>query len=579
MTAGSNTEVATRSASNRAFDVDRLRSDFLALDQTIKGHPLVYLDNAASTQKPQQVVEALSRFYSHDYANIHRGVHELSERATKAYEGARLKVQKFVGAASEREVVFVRGTTEGINLVAATYGRANVGEGDEVLITTMEHHSNIVPWQMLCEEKSAVLKVVPINDRGELEMDELQEAPRTAKTKIVAVGHVSNALGTINPIRADHRARARTRAFPFSSMVLKRRRTWPSTCRSSIAISTRSPHTRCSGPPGIGALYAKESLLEKMPPYQGGGDMISYVSLSKKRPTTGSRSDSKRARPISPARWVFGAAVDYLERRRDGGDRRLRGRASRLRHATLSATCLAFASSARRAHKASVLSFVLDGIHPHDIGTILDQAGYRGSHRTPLRPAGDGSLRRSRDRAGIARVLQHARGHRPPRERAPDGARGVQLMVGADLRELYQEVILDHSKRPRNFGELDAPTHDAKGHNPLCGDRLELYLAVADGVIQDVSFKGAGCAISTASASMMTEALEGKTEAEAEAMFGAFHDVVTGSSDDAADAEALGKLAVFAGVRDYPVRVKCATLAWHTMKAALANEDDAISTE
>ena len=367
----SNTELATRSASNRAFDVDRIRSEFPGLHQMIKGKPLVYLDNAASAQKPQQVIDAISGFYAHDYANIHRGVHELSERATKAYESARLKVQAFMGAASEREIIFVRGTTEGINLVAESYGRANVGEGDEVLITTMEHHSNIVPWQMLCERTGANLKVVPISDRGELEMEELEKL-LGSKTKIVAVGHVSNALGTINPVRTIIEL-AHEQGVP---VLIDGAQAAP-----HVAIDVREPDCdfytisahKMFGPSGIGVLYAKESLLEKMQPYQGGGDMISTVSFEK---TTYNRLPFRfeAGTPNIAGAVGLGATVDYLngigmdgiaayeEELLDYGTNALR-----------EIPGLRIVGEAN--HKASVLSFVLDGIHPHDVGTILDQEG------------------------------------------------------------------------------------------------------------------------------------------------------------------------------------------------------------
>ena len=371
MTAPTNAELATRSASNRTFDVDRIRSEVPGLHQTIKGNPLVYLDNAASTQKPQQVIDAISGFYAHDYANIHRGVHELSERATKAYESARLKVQAFMGAASEREIIFVRGTTEGINLVAESYGRANIGEGDEVLITTMEHHSNIVPWQMLCERTGAKLKVVPISDRGELEMEELEKL-LGSKTKIVAVGHVSNALGTINPVRTIIEL-AHEQGVP---VLIDGAQAAP-----HVAIDVReldcdfytiSAH-KMFGPSGIGALYAKESLLEKMPPYQGGGDMISSVSFEK---TTYNRLPFRfeAGTPNIAGAVGFGAAIDYLngigmdgiaayeEELLDYGTNALREVPS-----------LRILGEAN--HKASVLSFLLAGVHPHDIGTVLDQEG------------------------------------------------------------------------------------------------------------------------------------------------------------------------------------------------------------
>jgi len=370
MTASSNAGLATRATSNR-FDVDRIRSDFPGLHQTIKGKPLVYLDNAASTQKPQQVIDAISGFYAHDYANIHRGVHELSERATRAYESARLKVQAFMGAASEREIIFLRGTTEGINLVAESYGRAHVGEGDEVLITTMEHHSNIVPWQMLCERSGAKLKVVPINDRGELEMDELEKL-LGAKTKIVAVGHVSNALGTINPIRTIiELAHAQgvpvlidgAQAAPHIKIDVR---------ELDCDFYTISGH-KMFGPTGIGALYAKEAILEKMPPYQGGGDMISSVSFEK---TTYNRLPFRfeAGTPNIAGTVGLGAAIDYVNDL--GFDQIIAHEDELLRYGTDALSTIEGLKIIGTAeHKAGILSFVMDQAHPHDIGTILDEQG------------------------------------------------------------------------------------------------------------------------------------------------------------------------------------------------------------
>ncbi len=367
MTVSSSAEVSTK----RDFDVDRVRADFPGLHQTVHEKPLVFLDSAASAQKPQQVIDALSHFYAHDYANIHRGVHELSQRATKAYESARLKVQRFLGAPSEREVIFLRGTTEGINLVAQTYGRANVSEGDEVLITTMEHHSNIVPWQMLCEEKGARLMVGPINDRGEIEMDAFEEliGPRT---KLVALGHVSNALGTVNPVK-EIIGLAHERGIP---VLLDGAQAAPHLRLDVVDLDcdfyTVSGH-KMFGPSGIGALYVRESILEKMPPYQGGGDMISSVSFEK---TTYNRLPFRfeAGTPNIAGAVGLGAAIDYLN---ELGMESI---------AAYEEELLDYGTEALRAvpglrtigeagHKASVLSFVLEGIHPHDIGTILDQEG------------------------------------------------------------------------------------------------------------------------------------------------------------------------------------------------------------
>jgi cysteine desulfurase/selenocysteine lyase len=372
MTATGQTEISSRTGPRkRPFDVDRVRADFPALHQHVKGKPLVYLDNAASAQKPQSVIDALSRLYSHDYANIHRGVHELSERATRAYENARLKAQRFLNARSEREIVFVRGTTEGINLVAATYGRTHVGEGDEVLITHLEHHSNIVPWQMLCEAKGAHLRVAPIDDRGDVEMDRFEEL-LSDRTRIVSVAHVSNALGTINPVKTMIEL-AHGRGVP---VLLDGAQAAPHLALDVQALDcdfyTISSH-KMFGPSGVGVLYGREALLEKMPPYQGGGDMIASVTFEK---TTYNRLPFRfeAGTPNIAGVVGFGAAIDYLteigmdsigayeEELLELGTEALR-----------QVPGLTIIGEAR--HKASVLSFVLDGIHPHDVGTILDQEG------------------------------------------------------------------------------------------------------------------------------------------------------------------------------------------------------------
>jgi cysteine desulfurase/selenocysteine lyase len=355
----------------RAFDVERFREDFPILRQKIHGKPLVYLDNAATTQKPRAVIDALTRFYLTDNSNVHRGVHLLSERATEAYEKARVKVQRFLGAASEKEVIFVRGTTEAINLVAQTYGRRHVGPGDEILITAMEHHSNIVPWQMLCEEKGALLRVVPINDAGELLLDQYEKllGPRT---KLVAAVYVSNALGTVNPgrrmIELAHRANVpvlldAAQAVPHLALDVR---------ELDCDFLAFSGH-KMYGPTGIGVLYGKAALLENMPPWQGGGDMIRSVTFEK---TLYNSLPHKfeAGTPHVEGAIGLGAAVDYLTQA--GRDAVTAYEQELLDYAT---TALAEVPGVRligtARERAGAVSFVLEGAHPHDIGTILDQEG------------------------------------------------------------------------------------------------------------------------------------------------------------------------------------------------------------
>jgi cysteine desulfurase / selenocysteine lyase len=357
--------------STMALDVERIRKDFPILHQEVHGRPLVYLDSAATSQKPQVVIDVLAHYYARDNANVHRGVHRLSERATEAYEGARARIQSFLNAAHPREIVFVRGTTEGINLVAQTYGRRTVGPGDEVVITALEHHSNIVPWQMLCEEKGAVLRVVPIDDAGEVDMDAyerlLGERPR-----LVAVAHVSNALGTIVPVKrmieAAHRRGIAVlvdgaQAAPHLRVDVR---------DLDCDFYTFSGH-KTYGPTGIGILYAKTDLLEAMPPFQGGGDMIKSVSFEK---TVYNDLPYKfeAGTPDIAGAIGLGAALEYLEGL--GLDRVAAHEHALLVYGTeglSSLPGLRLVGTARE--KASVLSFLVDGVHAHDVGSILDREG------------------------------------------------------------------------------------------------------------------------------------------------------------------------------------------------------------
>jgi cysteine desulfurase/selenocysteine lyase len=354
-----------------SLDVEKIRKDFPILKSKVHGHPLVYLDNAATSQKPQSVIDALVRYYEGENANIHRGVHYLSQIATEAFEQARETVRAFVNAARASEIVFTRGTTEAINLVAHSYGRANVGAGDEVLITAMEHHSNIVPWQMLCEEKGAKLQVAPMNDEGELLFEEFRKL-LNPRTKVVAVGHVSNALGTINPLK-QMIAAAHALGIP---VVVDGAQAVPHLAVDVQDLDadfyTFSGH-KMYGPTGIGVLYGKTALLEAMPPYQGGGDMISSVTFEK---TTYNKLPHKFEAGTPDMAGVAGlkAAIEYMN---GIGIAKIAAHEHELlEYATNVIGALPgvrLIGTARE--KASVLSFVLDEVHPHDIGTILDQEG------------------------------------------------------------------------------------------------------------------------------------------------------------------------------------------------------------
>jgi len=354
-----------------AFDVGKIREDFPILKQRVHGKPLVYLDNAATSQKPQSVIDALTHYYAAENSNIHRGVHFLSVAATEAYEHARARVQQFLNAGHTHEIIFVRQATEGINLVVQTYGRGHVQAGDEVIISAIEHHSNIVPWQMLCEEKGAMLRVIPVNDAGELLLDAYEQllGPRT---RFVSVTHVSNALGTINPIRQMIEMAHRwdvpvlvdgAQAVPHMGVDVQ---------ALDCDFYVLSGH-KLYGPTGIGILYGKAPLLEAMPPYQGGGDMIRSVTFEK---TLYAPLPYKfeAGTPHIAGGIGLGAAIDYLDR--IGMQAIGTYEHELLEYATeaiASVAGLRIIGTARE--KASVISFVLEGVHPHDIGTILDQEG------------------------------------------------------------------------------------------------------------------------------------------------------------------------------------------------------------
>jgi cysteine desulfurase / selenocysteine lyase len=353
------------------FDVGRVRADFPILREQVRGRPLVYLDNAATSQKPKAVIDAIVRYYEHDNANIHRGVHYLSERATEEYETARKVVQSFLGAAHASEIIFVRSTTEAINLVAQTYGRAHVSAGDEVLITALEHHSNIVPWQLLCEEKGAKLRVAPINEDGELILEEFERL-LGSRTKIVAVSHISNALGTINPVTTIMKM-AHAKNIPLLVDGAQAAPRLPVNVQDINCDFYAFSGHKAYGPTGIGVLYGKAALLERMPPYQGGGDMISSVTFEK---TIYNKVPHKFEAGTPDMSGAIGlrAAIEYLDNL--GMHNIALYEHELLRCATEAVGAIPgvrLIGTARE--KAGVLSFVMDGVHPHDVGTILDQEG------------------------------------------------------------------------------------------------------------------------------------------------------------------------------------------------------------
>ena len=364
-------DIITAKRTDLTLDVDRIRRDFPILHERVNGKPLVYLDNAATSQKPRAVIDALAEYYLHSNANIHRGVHTLSVRATKAYEDTRRKAARLINAPRAEEIVFVRGTTEAINLVAQAYARPLLKAGDEVLITILEHHSNIVPWRMVCEQTGALLKVAPINDAGEIVIDEFKKliGPRT---RIVSFAHVSNALGTINPV-AELTAIAKSRG---AIVVIDGAQAAPHMAIDVRAIGcdfyALSSH-KMFGPTGVGVLWGRFDLLNKMPPYQGGGEMIKSVTLSDIVYNDVPHKFEAGTPNIADV-VAFGAAIDYVEQM--GLDRIAAYEHELVEHGTrvLSAVKeIQLVGTAR--NKAAVFSFTIKGIHPHDIGTILDGEG------------------------------------------------------------------------------------------------------------------------------------------------------------------------------------------------------------
>jgi cysteine desulfurase/selenocysteine lyase len=362
---------AAAAVSATAFDVERIREDFPILSTTVNGKPLVYLDNAATTQKPRAVIEVLDEYYSTINANVHRGVHYLSQRATDRFEAARSRVRAFINAEHDREIIFVRGATEAINLVAQSYGRTFIKEGDEIIISAMEHHSNIVPWQMLCQQTGAVLKVIPIDDRGDIILEEYQKL-LSDRTKLVAVVHLSNALGTLNPVK--------------QIIDLAHQREIPVLLDGAQAVSHLSVDVRdldadfyvfsghkAFGPTGIGILYGKEKYLDAMPPWQGGGEMILSVSFER---TIYNELPAKfeAGTPNIAGAIGMGTAIEYMESIGLDAIANYEHQLLDYAHSALeSIDGLRLIGTARQ--KASILSFVLDSAHPHDIGTIIDGHG------------------------------------------------------------------------------------------------------------------------------------------------------------------------------------------------------------
>ena len=563
---------------------ERIRADFPILDQQVNGQPLVYFDNAATSQKPRAVLDALRHYYERDNSNVHRGMHELSARATATYEQARVKVARYLHAASEKEIVFTRGTTESINLVAQSWGGKFVREGDVILATEMEHHSNLVPWQLLAERTGATLRVLPINDRHELALDRLDEF-LTPQVKLFAFNQISNSLGTINPVAELCAAARKVGAVTLVDAAQSAGHLPIDVQALGCDFLALSGHKMC-GPTGIGALYGRLSVLETMPPWQGGGEMIETVQYEKstwKQPPYRFEAGT----PDISGAIGLGVAIDYLEA--IGREEIFKHDAELTRYAhekLLAIPGLRVLGPPLGTPRGAVLSFVLGDAHAHDVVTKANEHGLalRGGHHCTqplMRKLG----LTSSARASFYFYNTKAEVDRMVKILTPSASPEASPAFSLPLGEIYEMVVSDHARRPRNFGELagESVVH-VHGDNPSCGDTLDLHVQFGPEKVENVKFTGSGCTVCMTSASLMTLKLKGKPRAEAARLMHLFHDQVSAPADTEAGPgpRELGDLNVLGGVRKFPQRVKCAMLAWRAFEQALqesGSDTTEVSTE
>lgn len=561
------------------LDVERIRADFPILSRTMNGRPLVYLDSAATSQKPRPVLDTLLRYYETMNANVHRGVYRLAEDATREYEAARTKIAAFVGAPTPAGVVFVRNTTEAINLVARAWGDRNVREGDEIVVTAMEHHSNLVPWHLLARRTGCRIRAVPITEDGRLDLAAL-DVLLNSRTRLVAVTHVSNVLGTINPVaeiaRRVHAAGA--------AILVDGAQSVPHLPIDVAALGADflafSGH-KMLGPTGVGALVVRPDRYEQMDPFLGGGEMIREVAL-----TSSTYADPpwryEAGTPNVAGVVALGAAVDYLRALgmdAVAGHDRLLGARARRRLSEVPGLRLLGPEPGPDA-TGGVATFTIEGAHPHDIAQALDGQGIavRAGHhccqplmeRLGLPATTRASFYLYNTEAEVdllASALAEVAHTYAPRASSPTvpGPSAAAAEVPDD--EFFREVVLDHYLHPAGREPVDGVAVEWRGRNPLCGDEVTVRLRTEDGRISGLQVIGHGCSISVASGSMLAERMKGRTLEEARRLLRGVKSMFRG--EPLPEGLDLGDLAALQGVKDLPVRVKCALLAWTTLEEAL----------
>ncbi len=567
------------------LDIPTIRADFPILARTMSGHPLVYLDNAATTQKPRAVLDALVRYYEQTNANAHRGVYELAEEATREYEVARGKVAAFLGVPAGGQVVFVRNATEGINLVAHAWGTSNVSEGDEILLTGMEHHSNLVPWHLLARRTGCKVRAVPVTDEGLLDMDAFRRM-LNPRVRLVGVVHASNVLGTINPVKEIARLAAEAGAAVLVDGAQSSPHMPVHVGEINCDFFALSGH-KMLGPMGIGAIYIRESRLASMEPFLGGGEMIRDVTL-----TASTYADPpwryEAGTPNVADAVGLGAAIDYLNAiGMDAVAEHDRELGAYAREALSNVRGMRMFGPGPGPHSSgSLVSFAMDGVHPHDVAQELGRQGIaiRAGHHCaqPLmkRFAVPATSRASfyiyNDRSEVDRLvsaLQAIAARYAPQVASPGADMGIRDLASREPDdELYREVVLDHYLHPAGRDPLPDAQIEWSGKNPLCGDEVTLRLKVINERIEGIQVLGHGCSVSVASGSMLASQLKGRTVDEGRRLLRGLKAMLKGEPLPA-DLD-MGDLVALEGLKNLPVRVKCALLPWTTFEEGIGHSHE-----